>query len=77
MSRRNNGTRFVVCVKNTRYGASLELRKIYEIVPDKQAAARHFVRIVDESGEDYLYPESYFLPIELPKKTEKLLRLAS
>ena len=77
MRRRNNGTRFVVCVKNARYRASLELRKIYEFVPDEQAAARHFVRIVDESGEDYLYPEAYFLPIELSKKVEKRLRLAS
>lgn len=64
-------------MKNTRYRASLELRKIYEVVPDEQAAARHLVRIVDESSEDYLYPESYFLPIELSKRTEKLLRLAS
>ena len=77
MRRRNNGTRFVVCVRNARYRASLELRKIYEVVPDERAAARHFVRILDESGEDYLYPENYFLSIELPKKIEKLLRLAS
>lgn len=77
MRRRNNHARFVVCVKNTRYRASLELRKIYEVVPDEQAAERHFVRIMDESGEDYLYPENYFLPIELSKKVEKLLRLAS
>jgi uncharacterized protein YnzC (UPF0291/DUF896 family) len=49
--------RFVVCVKNKGYAASVELRKLYEAVSDESAAKLHQIRVVDESGEDYLYPE--------------------
>lgn len=58
--------RFLLCVKNDGYPASLEIRKVYQAVPDATAAERHYVRVIDESGEDYLYPEAYFVPIELP-----------
>ncbi|HYT89156.1 MAG TPA: hypothetical protein VEL76_10645 [Gemmataceae bacterium] len=58
---------FLICVKNDDYPASLEVRKVYQGVPDPVAAARHCVRVIDESGEDYLYPEDYFVPIELPE----------
>lgn len=64
---------FVVCVDNTAYPASLELRKIYQRVPDPQAEKLGQVRIVDESGEDYLYPREYFLPIELPQEVQAAL----
>jgi hypothetical protein len=67
----------MICIANEDYKASLELRKIYRRLPDEKAARRRFVRIIDESGEDYLYPESHFLPIELPKAVEKALRRAS
>jgi hypothetical protein len=56
--------RFVVCVKNKGYAASLELRKIYQAVPDQAAAKLHHIRVIDESGEDYLYPESYFVAVQ-------------
>jgi hypothetical protein len=62
---------FVVCVRNEVYEASLELRKIYQAIPDTGAARHHLLRVADESGEDYLYPEDFFLPIELPKALEK------
>ena len=52
--------RFVVCVRNTGYPASLELRKIYQALPDADAEAHSLVRVIDESGEDYLYPEKFF-----------------
>jgi hypothetical protein len=58
---------FVVCLKNKGYEASLEPRKIYEVRSDPDAAKHRYVRVVDESGEDYLYPESYFASIELPQ----------
>ena len=77
MTRRNSTPHYVVCVRNRAYPASLELRKIYRTIPDDKAARRRFLRIVDESGEDYLYPEQYFLPIELPKSLKKALQLAS
>jgi primosomal protein N' len=62
---------FVVCVRNEGYETPLELRKIYQAIPDAGAARHHLLRVVDESGEDYLYPQDFFLPIELPKALEK------
>jgi len=67
----------VLCIHNKEYPASLELRKIYRVVADRTAAKHHLLRIIDESGEDYLYPETYFIPLALPKATEKALLLAS
>ena len=69
--------RFVVCISNAGFPASLELRKIYPTVPDGGAAGRGLLRIVDESGEDYLYPRKCFLSIELSTALEKAMRLAS
>jgi hypothetical protein len=57
---------FAVCIKNTGYEASLELRKIYEVFQDEQARQHGQRRVVDESGEDYLYPEEFFIDIKLP-----------
>lgn len=59
---------FAVCTENSGYEVSLELRKIYEVLPDSSAAAHGHVRVIDESGEDYLYPESFFTSIDLPQK---------
>ena len=70
-------TRFIVCVKNEGYAASLELRKIYQVIPDARAAEHQLVRVVDESGEDYLYPADYFVAIELPQAVEMALALAA
>lgn len=56
----------VVCIDNTGYPASLERRKLYEILPDATAAAHDQVRIIDESGEDYLYPAALFVTVHLP-----------
>ncbi|USR89445.1 hypothetical protein NEA10_11130 [Phormidium yuhuli AB48] len=56
---------FVVCINNTDYAASLEVRKIYQVLPDFNAGRHQMIRVIDESGEDYLYPSSYFMPIEL------------
>lgn len=58
---------FVVCINNEGYPASLELRKIYRVLPDEKAAKHSLMRVVDESGEDYLYPERFFVPIQLPE----------
>ena len=66
-------SQFVVCIKNTDYPASLELHKIYRVIPDADAAEDGDVRVVDESGEDYLYPTSYFAAIKVPAKVEKSL----
>jgi hypothetical protein len=61
----NNAT-FAVCIKNTGYEASLELRKIYEMQQDEQARRHGQRRVVDESGEDYLFPAEFFVDIKLP-----------
>jgi len=68
---------FAVCVKNDGYRASLELRKLYETVKDPFAAANGLVRVVDESGEDYLYSSDYFVSVSLPKSVESRLRRIS
>jgi hypothetical protein len=60
----------VVCVRNDGYEVSLERRKIYELLPDTDAESHGQIRVVDESGEDYLYPADYFVRIELPKDTQ-------
>jgi hypothetical protein len=65
--------RFVVCVENDGYPASLELHKIYRTVPDSDAARDGDVRIVDESGEDYLYPAEWFVAVELPRRVKSSL----
>jgi hypothetical protein len=56
-------SQFVVCVKNDGYKASLELRKIYQILPDAVATSHRMLRVIDETGEDYLYPADLFTPI--------------
>lgn len=68
---------YVVCVKNEEYAASLELRKLYAVVPDRSAAKLGLRRIIDESGEDYLYPRDYFVDIKLPASVERVVRMAS
>ena len=64
---------FAVCVKNEEHEESLELRKIYEVLPDPVAAGHEMVRVIDEEGEDYLYPRDWFLPIELPHNVEEAI----
>lgn len=62
---------YVVCVENSGYAASLELRKVYLRLPDPKAAADGFVRVIDESGEDYLFPTRFFAAIEAPSALER------
>jgi len=66
---------FMICVDNRGYEASLEIRKIYEVLIDKMAEKHHQIRVIDESGEDYLYPADYFAPVRLPSATKEKLEL--
>ena len=68
--------RFVICVDNTTYPASLELHKIYRVIPDDEAVRGGDWRIVDESGEDYLYPAEYFAAIDLPRPVVRVMNKA-
>ena len=65
---------FAICVDNSEYPASLELHKIYRVVLDEGAKKDGDLRIIDESGEDYLYPADYFLLIDMPRGIARALR---
>ena len=67
---------FAVCVKNKGYEVSLERRKIYQVLADPEAAKHRQIRVIDESGEDYLYPQSFFAPIELPQTIRRAVLAA-
>jgi hypothetical protein len=62
--------KFVLCVRDGGYPASLEIRKVYRVLPDTVALRHGMIRVIDESGEDYLYPEDLFVPIELPTEAK-------
>jgi hypothetical protein len=62
---------FVICIDNEEYPASLERRKLYEVIPDDDAESLGQLRVKDESGEDYLYPKELFVSVDLPSSTEK------
>ena len=66
--------RFAVCINNEGYAADLEQWKIYQVLPDPDAEKHRMIRVIDESGEDYLYPNAYFALVELPPKVRRLYR---
>ena len=63
-------SKFVICIENSEYQASLELRKIYEVIPDRDAEHIGHLRVIDESGDDYLYPAGHFIDAHLSKSVE-------
>jgi len=69
----NKKKQYALCINNKDYEASLIPRKIYEIIPDERAEQDDFVRVVDESGEDYLFHNSHFVFLELPLEVEQAL----
>jgi hypothetical protein len=74
--KRRKSSGYAVCIKNTRFAAALELRKIYRVRADARASQRGLLRVVDESGEDYLYPSTYFAPIEVSPALRRALAAA-
>lgn len=64
-------THFAVCVKNSGNEASLELRKLYQVIPDPDAESDGMIRVIDESGEDYLFPAAFFVLAPLPSAIEQ------
>jgi hypothetical protein len=68
--------RYALCVEN-KDSEDLEKRKLYAVVPDEQAAKEGYLRVIDESGEDYLYPASYFVLMDLPAAAQQVFRAAS
>lgn len=73
--RESQEKKFVLCIRNDEC-EDLELRKVYRVIPDKKALQDGYLRIVDESGEDYLYPESYFVSVSLSHKAQDALLVA-
>jgi hypothetical protein len=73
MAETKQDVKFAVCVNNAGYPASLEMHKIYQVLPDEDAESDGDFRVIDESGEDYLYPAEYFVLMELPQAVEKSL----
>lgn len=65
---------YVVCVSNKGYAASLDPLKLYRVLPDDDAAKHDLIRVIDESGEDYLYPRKYFRAIEVPQSIRRAFR---
>jgi hypothetical protein len=76
MAKKSKDQPFALCIENKEC-EDLEKRKIYRVLLDDETANEGYLRIVDESGEDYLYPESYFVLIELPREAQDALQLAS
>jgi len=72
MANHQPGTSYVLCIDNGGYRASLEVRKVYVVLPDESAARSNFIRVIDETEEDYLYHESLFVPIEIPPQAAAL-----
>ena len=64
---------FVVCVRNDGFEASLAVRKLYRVLPDQQAEGQSLIRVVDETGEDYLYPAELFADVAVPAEAARLL----
>lgn len=68
--------RFAVCIDNAAYRDDLTVRTVYQVLPDESAAKSNYVRIIDETGEDYLYPADLFVMIDLPPEAQKALMQA-
>ena len=68
---------FAVCINNKRYQASLDVGKLYWIIPDEEAESHGYLRVVDESGDDYGYAADRFFRIEVPRPLERALLRAS
>ena len=68
---------FMICVDNRGYESSLEIRKLYEVLTDRVAGKHYQIRVIDESGDDYLYPEKFFAPVRLPSITKDKLELTA
>lgn len=77
MKNTNKTTTFALCLNNEGYPASLEVGKLYRVIPDQQAESHGLIRVVDESGEDYAFETSRFHPMELPPQIKKTLLQAS
>ncbi|MBI2877208.1 MAG: hypothetical protein HYY20_10030 [Candidatus Tectomicrobia bacterium] len=77
MKRSETRPHFVLCINDGGYIDDLQVGKVYQVLPDESAARSSYLRIIDETGEDYLYPATYFVPIEIPEEAAQVLVRAS
>lgn len=77
MKRRSTELRFAICINDGGYVDDLKVRTVYQVLPDESAAKSDYLRIVDETGEDYLYPAAYFVLIDIPQKVEQAFALSN
>lgn len=71
MKRRSTELRFAICINDGGYVDDLKVRTVYQVLPDESAAKSNYLRIVDETGEDYLYPAAYFVLIDVPQEVQQ------
>ncbi|HEX8846621.1 MAG TPA: hypothetical protein VF791_18385 [Pyrinomonadaceae bacterium] len=77
MKDENTSPRFAVCINNSAYPDDLKVRTVYQVLPDESAARSDYIRVIDETGEDYLYPATYFVFVEIPPEAAKVLMATS
>ena len=77
MSENRTISSYVLCINDGGYPESLEVRKVYVVLPDERAAARHYIRVIDETGEDYLYPAKHFVPIQVPPEAVAVMPIGT
>lgn len=76
MEKQNDNPKYALCLEN-KDCADLEKRKVYQVVPDRDTEKEGYLRVIDESGEDYLYPASYFVFIQLPREAQEALQISA
>ena len=77
MTAQDTEPRFAICINNASYPDDLKVRTVYQVLPDDSAARSNYIRVVDETGEDYLYPAAYFVFVDLPPEAAKALMLTA
>ncbi len=74
MESNNIELRFAICINNDSYPDDLKVRTVYQVLPDESAAKSNYIRVIDETGEDYVYPAAYFVFVEVPQEAISKLR---
>jgi hypothetical protein len=77
MEAENIEPRFAICINNSGYPDDLHVRTVYQVLPEESAARSNYIRVIDETGEDYLYPAEYFVFVEVPSEAAKSLMLVA
>jgi hypothetical protein len=77
MEHQDTNVRFAICIDDGGYVDDLKVKTVYQILPDESVAKSHYLRVVDETGEEYLYPASYFVLIDIPREVEQIFTVST